>query len=376
MKNKLMVMIITFVILIGLTPFFFAKLMNAKFDKMLLNLQHKGLHITQLLDKSSYLKTDRVFEVIIPGNVLKQKNIKSIKLLTEVKFKNLPVTNVYFHNILKNIIFLSGKEIPVLKKHHIVFNVTTPDFKTYAFVVEPVKYGTFFLSPIKGTFQINKDISRININAISLKDKKVRFYIDNFSSVTEKNKNLFKTENRFNLHLQFMDKNISVNNVDILSSLKISEKTDVNLKLSFRKLDFSKIISADDFDAKIRIYDLNSNLFNRAIKSKDKNLTLALLAEGFKSELDASLKNLMFLGLDQGGFKLNIKVVFYKAKNLEDFEKNFKSHLALNIKADVSENFAKMLRDSFPVTRQFLNIPPDKNGIIHFNIHLDRGSIK
>ncbi len=375
MKNKLTVMIITFVILIGITPLIFGKLMNSRFNTMILkSQQQKGIVAKEVKNKSSYLTTDRTFEVTIPGSVIHQKRIKSIKLLTEVKFKNLPVTNVWFHNIVKDVELQNGEKIPFFKK--IVFDVTTPDFKTYAFVIKPLKYKTFNLSSVEGTFKIDKDISKLNINTISLTDRKLRFYVDDFLSVTQKNKNLFKTENKFNLHLQFMDKNISVNNVDILSSLKIAKKADINLKLSFKNLLFSKIIRANDFNTKIRIYDLNSSILNKAVSSKDKNLTLALLANGFKTKITSSLKNFMFLGFNQGGFNLNIKTTVYKAKSLKDFENNFKKYLAISIKADISENFAKMLKDSFPLTRQFLNIPPDKNGIIHIRINLDRGQIK
>ena len=376
MKNKVMVMIITFVIMVALTPVIFGKFMNSRFDTMMLKLQQqKGILIKEVKDKSSYLTTDRIFEVKIPGSLLKSKELKYINLLTEVKFKNLPVTNVYFHNVVKNIILKSSKELPFLS-NKIIFDVTTPDFKTYAFDVKPVKYQAFNLDAVKGVVHINKDVSTINIDKISLKDKKFSFNIINFKSVSQKDKNFFKTENKLDLKLKLLNKSIDVKNIDILSSLKTDKKASVNFKISFKNLMFSKIIEANAFNTKIKIYDLNSTLFDKAMNSKDKNLTLKLLSNGLKLDLNSSLKNMSFLDLNQGGFKLNVKAVIYKAKNLKEFENYFKKYLAVKIDADISQNFAKMLKDSFPVTRQFLNIPPDKNGIIHLRINLDRGAIK
>ena len=116
-NNKLIVMIITFIILIGLTPLIFSKFMNARFNTMLLKLQqNRGIVAKEIKNKSSYLTTDRVFEVTIPGSVLKQKKIKSITLRMEVKFKNLPVSNVWSHNVIHNIKLQNEETIPFFKK--------------------------------------------------------------------------------------------------------------------------------------------------------------------------------------------------------------------------------------------------------------------
>jgi len=42
----------------------------------------------------------------------------------------------------------------------------------------------------------------------------------------------------------------------------------------------------------------------------------------------------------------------------------------------MSKEFARMLSQSFPMLRGFLKVPPDKNGIVHVNINLAKGSIK
>ena len=375
MKNKIMVMIVSFVIMIILTPVIFGKFMNSKFNTMTLKLQQqKGILIKEIKDKSSYLTTDRIFKVKIPGSLLNDNGIEYIEMMSEVKFKNLPVTNVYFHNIVKDVVLEDGEKLPFLKNAQI--DVVTPNFKTYAFNVKPIKYKTFTLNSIKGNFQIKNGIIKLNIDNIEAKNPNFHMNIDKIFSFIQKSKNFFKSENKFNLKLQLMGKEFLVNNIDIVNSLKTAKKASVNFKLAFKNLVFSKIITANDFNTKIKVYDLNSTLFNKAIKSQDKNLTLKLLSNGFKLDLNSSLKNMSFLGFNQGGFKLNIKTIIYKAQNLKDFNKNFKKYLAIYINADISKNFAKMLKDSFPLTRQFLNIPADKNGIIHIKMNLDRGSLK
>lgn len=70
MKNKLLIMFLTFLVMIGVTPLIFDKLMNAKFNKMLENVKKDGFEVIQIEDKSTYLQTDRIFKVVIPG----QKN--------------------------------------------------------------------------------------------------------------------------------------------------------------------------------------------------------------------------------------------------------------------------------------------------------------
>ena len=70
MKNRFVVMFITFIVMILLTPIIFSKLMNSKFNTMLLKIQQqKGIIIKEIKDKSTYLTTDRIFDVKIPGKI-------------------------------------------------------------------------------------------------------------------------------------------------------------------------------------------------------------------------------------------------------------------------------------------------------------------
>jgi len=376
MKNKLAVMIVTFLVLIVLTPFIFGKLMNSRFNTMILELQqNKGVVAKEIKNKSSYLTTDRVFEVTIPGSVINDAGIKYIKLLTEVKFKNLPVTNVFFHNIVKDVELESGEKIPFFKDK-IIFDITTPNFKTYAFVIKPVKYQTFTLNKITGTFNIKNNIVKLYINNVLAKNKNIQFNLNNLSSVVEKDKHFFKSENKFNLKVKFMDKEITLNNVDIFNSFDIGKKTLINFKTNLKKLSFAKIFEVSDFGIKVKIYDVNSTLFVKSINSQNKNVTLAMLANGLKIDLNSSLKALKFLSTNEGGFTLNIKTVIHKADSLNDFQLNPDKFITLNIKADISKKLADMISNYFPQMSSFFNTKPDKNGILHIKINFDRGQIK
>ena len=111
MKNKLIIMLVTFIVLIAITPFVFSKLMNAKFDEMLDNLRKDGIEIKLIEDKSSYIQTDKLFLVTIPEKFLINKDIalegvKSVTLEIETKFKNLPITDVLFLGKVKKLICL------------------------------------------------------------------------------------------------------------------------------------------------------------------------------------------------------------------------------------------------------------------------------
>ena len=372
MKNKLVVMIVTFVIMILLTPFIFSKLMNAKYDTMLLKLSQNGYKIKTLKENIGYLKSERVLDVIVPGEKIKSNEIEYIESEIKTYFKNLPVTNVYFEGKIKDIKLKHPNKIikDIAKK--IEFNAVTSDFKTYAFSIKPIKYKNLSISTIKGILKPSSGILNFNTNVV-FRDNNLTFYISDLNSFIEQKKDLFKEDSKFNLNLQILDKNATVKNIEIESLI---DKSSLKFKLSFNKLLFSKIIEADNFFAQIKAYDFNKTLFKKALISKDKNLTLKLLANGFKVDVNSSLKNLLFLGFNQGGFNLNIKAIIYKADNIKDFENNFKKYLSVKINATLSKEFAKMLRQSFPMLRGFLNLPPDKNGNIHIRINLNKGSIK
>ena len=373
MKTKPIVMIVTFIVMILLTPIIFSKLMNAKYDTMLLELSQNGYKIKTLKEKIGYLKSERVLDVVVPGSKLGLNEVEYIEAEVKTYFKNLPVTNVYFDGFVKDIKLKHQNKIIEDIAKRIKFKAITPDFKTYAFSVEPIKYNGLFIDETKGKLNVKKGVLTFDTN-FKARENNLTLYVSDFNSLIEKKEGFFKSDSSFNINLGIKDKNASIKDVTVSNVLSLKDAL-INLKLAFNKLFFSKIIEADKFFTDVKLYDFNKTLFKEAFKSKDKNLTSKLLASGFKADINASLKNLIFLGFNQGWFKLNIKAIFYKADNVQDFENHINKYLAISIKADMSKEFAKMLRN-VPVVGAFVRAPADKNGIVHIRINLPRGSIK
>ena len=375
MKTKPIVMIVTFIIMILLTPIIFSKLMNSRYDTMLLEFSQNGYKIKTLKEDIGYLKSERVLDVVIPGEKLGLKDVEFIEAKVKTYFKNLPVTNVYFEGKVKDIKLKHQNPLIENLAKKIEFKVITPDFKTYAFTINPIKYKTLNIDTIKGNLDVKKHILSFNTNG-DIKENNLTLEISNLNTFIQKEQNFFRNKNDFNLNIKLGEKGAGLKNVNLDNTLSLRKNSFVNFKLSFKKLTFSKVVDANDFYADIKAYDFNKTLFKKAMFNDDRNLTLTLLANGFKLDINSSLKNLTFLGFNQGGINLLVKISVYKAKNIEDFEKNFKKYLAIQIKADMSKEFARMLRQSFPLLRGFLSVPPDKNGIVHVNINFAKGSIK
>jgi len=372
--KKTMVMILTFIVMILITPFVFSKLMNSKYDTMLLKLSQNGYKIKTIKENIGYLKSERILDITIPGNKLGLNQVRYIETEVKTYFKNLPVTDVYFEGKVKKIKLKHQNPLIENLAKKIEFKAVTPNFKVYAFNINPIKYKNFSVDRIKGKLDIKNKILTFNTNS-SFKENNLTIKISNLNSYIERKKDFFKNKETFNANIQVLDKNISIEDVDIGNVLSFNNPF-IEFKTSFKRLFFSKIIDVDDFYSDIKAYDFNESLFKKAILSKDKNLTLNLLTNGFKLDINASLKNLSFLGFNQGGIKLLVKIGISKAKSIKDFNKNFKKYLSIQIKADMSKEFARMLSQSFPMLRGFLRVPPDKNGIVHVRINLAKGSIK
>jgi len=375
MKTKPIVMIITFIVMILITPIIFSKLMNSKYNMMFVNLSQNGYKIKTLKENNGYLRSERVLDVVIPGEKLGFNNVKYVEAEVKTYFKNLPITNVYFEGRVINIKL--KKENPILEKlaKKIKFNAVTPDFKTYAFKIEPIKYYTLSIDEIKGKLDTKNKIVNFNTN-MHLKDKKIVFNLLNLNTLIENKKDFLKNKSNFDINVKLADKDITIKNVNIESMTSFKKDAFINFKLSFKDLLFSKIINANDFYLNVKGYDFNNTLLKKVVVDKDKNLTLNLLANGFKIDINSSLKSLTFLGFNQGGINLFVKIGVDKANDINDFQRNFKKYLSLNIKADMSKKFANMLKNSFPMMRGFLNVPADKNGIVHVRLNFAKGSIK
>jgi hypothetical protein len=159
-KQKYIVMGLTFLILIVLTPLIFSKLMNAKLNKMVENLNKEGYSVKLIKDKSSYLKTDKVFLVDISGDKLNNQLIDNLEFKIETTFNNLPVTKVDFRGVLERIdltVKEYNDEINTLLDRKIKFIATTPNFRVYDYKIEdinlPLSQAKVKIKGIKGIFE-------------------------------------------------------------------------------------------------------------------------------------------------------------------------------------------------------------------------------
>jgi len=212
MKNRLVVMGITFLVMIFLTPLVFSKLMNAKFDKMLDNLRKEGYQIKEIANKSTYLTTKRVFEIVIPQ--IDQK-ITYIKMKVTAIFKNLPVTDVIFDSYILEIGGL--KELNNFQKPlHIV--VVTPNFKKFNYKVDDNKlfFSDTILSfrGLKGDYY--KNITKTEIKELKFRPKEseeIYALAKNVKIKTEKKDKIFYTST-FDLFLKLKG-DVNIQNVNL-----------------------------------------------------------------------------------------------------------------------------------------------------------------
>jgi len=377
-KNKIVIIILTFLIMIGLTPFIFGKIMNSKFNTMILELQQqKNIKIKELKNKSSYLTTNRVFEITIPGRVLNQADIKSIQLLTEVKFKNLPVTNVEFLNTIKKIILINNKKVPLID-NKIKIAVITPDFKIY-------KYKVFD-------------------NSIDLKNKNTLLEWKNFSGIyNEKNKTL-KNENGlielknslnslkiynikifmqdvYNKKIQqlhfdanFSNKKlkININNFDLGSKIDILANS-IKLKSTAKcnEINVNNMIKINQINSDFEVDGLDKKVYeklkNKSYTQKDMD---ELLKKGFSGKFNLGVKNIFFI--QDLGF-INLKSQFnLKNASIAKIHNNDLSFLDLNLSFETSPKLIDIMANVFNPIKQIAII---KNNKAFIDIKINKGKI-
>jgi hypothetical protein len=334
MKNKIVVFILTFAVMVLATPFVFDKLMNSKFNQMLNNLKKEGYVIKEIENKSSYLTTDRVFEVVIPGKKIDESGyIKDVILKVEAKFKNLPVTDVrFFGKLLKIESFNKNfeEEINKIIKDKIKFIVITPNFKVYKYKIEDSKLNVGINEiSFKGIDGIYSYPSKNTLNISSLLFKDIRgisFEVKLFKNIYQKENNVIKTNTKFNFYAALKQNRISILNItsnsvtylgDLIKSVSDLHFDTMNILNNVMIKDFNLKFIADKIDAKTL-----KELQNVTDSQQQEILIQKLLSRGL--ELNANLKikdieafkqKLGFLDVDA---KLEIKPddrLFDKLKN-------------------------------------------------------------
>jgi hypothetical protein len=292
-KQKYIVMGLTFLILIILTPLIFSKLMNSKLNKMVENLNKEGYSVKLIKDKSSYLKTDKVFLVDIPGVKLNNQLIDNLEFRIETIFNNLPVTKVDFKGILERI-DLTAKEynndINSLLDKKIKFFATTPNFKVYDYKIEDINLllnqAKIKIKGIKGVFEYSDvETNKLSIDDVSLMADNLLFEIKNIKNKSFYKKNDIKSENRFDFYLTAANNKIQIDNVKISTHSLIDKKTSVISKISFDKF-VSSFFNMDGFIFNFNLLNLDTATLIAIAKTSDtytaNKLSMDLLKKGLE----------------------------------------------------------------------------------------------
>jgi len=386
MKNKLIVMFFTFIVLIAITPFIFSKLMNAKFDEMLDNLRKDGVEIRLIEDKSSYIETDKLFLVTIPEKFLVNRNlalegIKSVTLEIETKFKNLPVTDVLFLGEVKKVDLAANlknleDELNNFAKY-IKFVITTPNFKDYFYRFEDIKDKKFAILGVKGTFSKKE----LNKNSLNIKE----FYIKDGDLIEVKNlkhniewndKKSFSTYS-FNLNLINNGINIQVNN--IYGSNKTVFDKDLNLltKIGFNKLISPNFLEADNFKLDLKLEGIESDVLKEIASTQNIDPYIEKIFEkGFKVAVNSSLNEMKALNKDLGGYKFNFDVKFLPTNNIEEKIKNNNfDFIKATLFLETSPEIATFIMNTLPESAFLFELAKKEKDKVILNLEFKNGKL-
>ena len=324
MKSKIIGFVLSFVVMIAVTPFVFDKLMNSRFDKMLANLQKRGVIIKEIEDKSSYLKTDRVFEVTLPKSVLGTREIEWVRLKVEAIFNNSPVTDVKFKGNVEKVQLSSEKDTKALNElidKKIRFLVVTPNFKTYRYKIEDtvlekdnLKVG---YKGINGIFEINGyKKNRFYISKIYIQDlqNKILLQADNFKTSSVNEANTTKSDYKLDMLLKSDSHTIT------LSGISGNNITSVFKKLSsVSVIDISKIAFDNQFFVYNTKFSLNlKDVDYKAVENKEVNEEnlIKLLEKGLKLKSALFIKDVKLKNEDIGFLDAQLDLDFRPTSNI------------------------------------------------------------
>jgi hypothetical protein len=389
MKNKLIVMIITFIVLIAITPFIFGKLMNSKYNQMLNDLRSKGIEINVVKDKSTYLQTDKVLEVAIPAKILNTEGvIEEVKLNIETKFKNLPVTNVVFLGDVKDVV-LSGQfkksedKLNNFFKKYIKFFVTTPNFRDYAYKFDDIiidenpKIG---IENIKGTFKNGKLLkNNLNIKDIYVKDKKGFIEIKNFKNEFEGNGKDSFSKTTFNVNVDLNKFRLQIQNVYSTTKTMWANTTTINSTFGFKALNIPNMAIANDFKINGEVKGIETKILEKLAKAndyeKDKYIN-AIFEKGFNINIDNSLKNVRVMQKNFGGYNLNLDMKFLPTKNFkEKLNNNNIDFVDAKLNLVTTPEIANILMNTMPKSAFLFALAKKEKGKVILNLEIRQGKL-
>jgi hypothetical protein len=362
--------------------------MNSKFDTMLLNLQQQqGIKIKEIKNKSGYLKTDRIFLVVIPGKKLNNNFIKDLYFKVETTFNNLPVTKVDFKGALEKI-DLNDKayedKINRLFAKKIKFIATTPNFKVYTYKFEdinlPFNQINAGVKDIKGVFEYSEIVkNRLNIGDVYLKMENVLLEIKNIKNSLFYKKDNFKSENSFNAFLNFGKNKFQIENIHTLTNTDFKEKTNIISKFSFDKF-ISDYLNINQFMLNFNISKLDTKSLISIANTNDvnitKELTLELLKKGFEINLNSKVKNIEVTKKDLGYFLIDADLKIKPDNNLQkDLQENNLSFLNSHVYYESSPEIATVFMNLFPKSAFVFALANKKDGKVILNINLKNSKL-
>jgi hypothetical protein len=381
-KQKYIVMGLTFLILIVLTPLIFSKLMNAKLNKMVENLNKEGYSVKLIKDKSSYLKTDKVFLVDISGDKLNNQLIDNLEFKIETTFNNLPVTKVDFRGVLERIdltVKEYNDEINTLLDRKIKFIATTPNFRVYDYKIEdinlPLSQAKVKIKGIKGIFEYS-DIktNKLLIDDVSFIANNLLIEIKNIKDNSFYKKNDIKNENRFDFYLTAANNKIQINNVKISTHSLIDKKTSVISKVSFDKF-VSNFLNMDNFIFNLNLLNLDTSILiaiaNEINPQKRDLLTLELLKKGLEIKLKSQAKKIEVMNKNLGFYVVDANLKILPDSNLEeDIKTNNLKFLNSTIHYESTPEIATLFMNLYPRSSFVFALAKKENGKVILDIVL------
>ena len=384
-KSKLLVMAFTFVILIAITPFIFSKLMNSKFNQMLDKYRSEGYKIELIEDKSSYVTTDKVFNVVIPGNKLDLKDIKNLNLKVEVVFKNLPVTNVTFDTILKKVILSNNQEIDF--KDRIEAVIVTPNFKEFSYKLKDIYYqdnsGILTLKGVKGNFRKDFTLFVLKSSTLIFKDKNSnQVEIRDLEVKTQKDENSEFSKVRLNVVWNEPNFTYQINGLEFSNRVFGDKTTQVNLGFKFKNFIIPNIAEFDKFDSKLEISNLKLSLkdissYGLLPKASQEELVISAIQKGFDLSFRGKVKNIKSLasGEDLKGISVDLsaKVLPFDIKKVDMNKLDF---LHANLRVVVSNKIVSFFKSINPqMTARFLVLARENGSNYVLNLEFDKGKL-
>ncbi|WP_456480633.1 hypothetical protein [Nautilia sp.] len=390
MKNKLIVMGITFIILIALTPLIFGRLMNAKFNQMLAGLEKKGFVVKTVEDKSTYLKTDRVLEVTIPSKLLNTEGaVESVKVRIETQFKNMPVTDVVFLGGFENVILNENYKnaepfINSFFKKYVKFTVVTPNFRDYAYRFENIDIkgeSELKIEDIKGVLKYGEIVkNRFSIKDICITNRKKFIEIKNFKNSFEGNKNGSYAKTGFDVAADLGRFKVQINKVYSKTKVSLFDKADITNELGFKSLNISNAAEAGNFKLSLNVNGIESELLKKLAFAKtesEQNLYVEKLFEnGFKLSLNSILSNVKIMKHRLGGYTLDFNMEFLPTKNIRQKlnEKNI-DFINARLYLNTTPQMANLIMNTLPKSAFLFALAKKEKGSVILNLEFKKGKL-